>query len=163
MRPRFSPAKHVPHYSKLLWQTLRAPTVAFFVVAGNFFLLVAIAFFYQFEKNVNAQVDSWLDALWWGVSTITTVGYGDIVPVTMQGRIIGLFLMLSGVLFFIGSTALVIGIFTARTSKDILESEQLVLSEHEQIMAELARLRASVDELQHKLESSREPNDGLGE
>jgi voltage-gated potassium channel len=48
------------------------------------------------------------DALWWTISTITTVGYGDMVPVTTQGRMIGALLQLIGVMLFgtmIGSIA----------------------------------------------------------
>lgn len=40
------------------------------------------------------------DALWWGYVTITTVGYGDRFPVTLSGRIIGIFLLTAGVALF---------------------------------------------------------------
>ena len=62
-----------------------------------------------FEKNApNATIHNLFDALWWATSTITTVGYGDRVPVTVPGRIIGILLQVIGGLLF-GS---VVGTFT---------------------------------------------------
>jgi len=46
------------------------------------------------------------DALWWAVVTVTTVGYGDKVPVTLAGRIIAVVLMVAGVGLFVPSRPL---------------------------------------------------------
>lgn len=51
---------------------------------------------YLAERPVNPMFSSYGDAVWWGVVTLTTVGYGDIVPVTVEGRIWGVALMVSG-------------------------------------------------------------------
>ncbi|MGD1835527.1 MAG: potassium channel family protein [Nitrososphaeraceae archaeon] len=45
----------------------------------------------------NSQINSYLDAMWWSVATVTTVGYGDIVPVSEAGRIIALLYMFFGI------------------------------------------------------------------
>ena len=47
-----------------------------------------------------ANIETPSDALWWGYVTITTVGYGDRFPVTLPGRIIGIFLLTAGVALF---------------------------------------------------------------
>ncbi len=47
-----------------------------------------------------ANIETPSDALWWGYVTITTVGYGDKYPVTLPGRIIGIFLLTAGVALF---------------------------------------------------------------
>ena len=64
---------------------------------------VALGFF---EENLG-----FFDALWWSVVTVTTVGYGDITPVTLGGRIAGILLMLSGIGFIGILTATLAGLF----------------------------------------------------
>lgn len=68
----------------------------------------------QFEKDVNSNIKSAEDAIWWSYVTITTVGYGDIYPVTTEGRIIGAMLMTAGVGIFGTFTALVSSWFIDR-------------------------------------------------
>jgi voltage-gated potassium channel len=45
----------------------------------------------------DAQITSFSDAVWWCISTVTTVGYGDIVPESLAGRVMGMFLMIIGI------------------------------------------------------------------
>ena len=61
----------------------------------------------QFEKDVNSNIKTAEDAIWWSYVTITTVGYGDKFPITTEGRIIGAILMTTGVGIFGTFTALV--------------------------------------------------------
>jgi voltage-gated potassium channel len=57
----------------------------------------ALALYFQ-ESNVEGtKITSLGDAFWWAIVTVTTVGYGDIYPVTAEGRIIGSLLMISGI------------------------------------------------------------------
>jgi voltage-gated potassium channel len=51
---------------------------------------------YLVEGRINPSITNLLDGLWWSLVTITTVGFGDITPVTLLGRIIGAFLMVAG-------------------------------------------------------------------
>jgi voltage-gated potassium channel len=52
---------------------------------------------YQAEHPVNKEFATVGDAFWWGVVTLTTVGYGDVVPVTRAGRFAGIAIMFTGV------------------------------------------------------------------
>jgi voltage-gated potassium channel len=59
----------------------------------------------QVETAPKSNIKTAEDAIWWSYVTITTVGYGDLVPVTTEGRIIAALLMTAGMGIF--------GIFTA--------------------------------------------------
>ena len=48
----------------------------------------------------NATITTGGDAVWWGIVTVTTVGYGDQYPVTTGGRLVGVFLLIGGVVCF---------------------------------------------------------------
>jgi voltage-gated potassium channel len=63
--------------------------------------------FYLVEREANPLLTSPFDALWWGISTLTTVGYGDIYQYTAEGRIAASALMLLGIGLFSAVTAIV--------------------------------------------------------
>jgi voltage-gated potassium channel len=77
------------------------------IVAAGLVILAGTIVMYNIEKNApNTQIKTYLDSLWWCVSTVTTVGYGDIVPVSNLGRIVAIFYMFFGIsmvslLFFV--------------------------------------------------------------
>lgn len=60
---------------------------------------------YAAERGINQAVESPLDAIWWGITTMTTVGYGDVFPVTPEGRLAAVILMVLGIGLFSGVTA----------------------------------------------------------
>jgi hypothetical protein len=70
-------------------------------------LVVSATLFHTFEHGRNAQVDTIWDSLWWWIVTAATVGYGDMVPVTPQGRIATVLAILTGFFVFTHLVALI--------------------------------------------------------
>jgi voltage-gated potassium channel len=60
---------------------------------------------YVSEVGVNDAVKTPLDALWWGLTTMTTVGYGDVYPTTAEGRVSAAVLMILGIGLYSAITA----------------------------------------------------------
>ncbi len=76
------------------------------------FLLVQVALgglsLFIIERGHNPEFDSLADALWWALVTITTVGFGDITPITGLGRVVAGFLMVGG-MFTLATFAGIVG------------------------------------------------------
>jgi len=118
--------------------------------------------YYAEAPDPNANIVTAGDALWWGIVTITTVGYGDQYPVTGAGRIIGVFLLLAGIGLFSVLTGFIANIFLAPPAKPRLEPRDRATSEIVAVRALLAEqderaaaIRAHLDELEKRIEDSR--------
>lgn len=86
-------------------------------VAGMTWLSAAVAFTLVEDVGTDGRLHSFFDGLWWASTTITTVGYGDVFPITAAGRIIGVVTMGVGISAFAVVTAKVAE-FLVRTSVD---------------------------------------------
>jgi len=93
------------------------------------------------EQSGGGQIGDWGTALWWALATITTVGYGDVVPETLVGRIIGSLLMIVGIGVF--------GVLTANVAAWFIESDD---DAQQQILDELKSIRSEVESLREDLE-----------
>jgi voltage-gated potassium channel Kch len=72
-------------------------TIYLFIVSG-IVILLGTMIMYDLESGVkDTQIQTPLDALWWCIATVTTVGYGDIVPITNIGRIVAMIYMFFGI------------------------------------------------------------------
>lgn len=78
---------------------LRDPANRILLIIFSFILFIGILL-YIAEFGKNPEIDSLFDAFWWLIVTIATVGYGDIVPKTEIGRVIGIIIIILGVTLF---------------------------------------------------------------
>ena len=113
--------------------------VDFLLVYGIGLVMVAATIVASVEGGEDASIHSFPDALWWAVVTITTVGYGDMVPVTAAGRAIGFILMLGGIAFFSGLTANLASLLVKREEPQDKALSQLT-TEVNTLRQELTRL-----------------------
>lgn len=102
---------------------------------------------YIVEEPVDSQINSPLDAIWWTVATVTTVGYGQIIPETLLGRIIGILYM------FFGVTLIAVSISIAGTRiyrKRFLQDEKMA-REQETILELIKKLETAENEMKKEL------------
>lgn len=121
--------RHKLHYAVL---------VTMVVVLGAAALILAA------EEGGGGSIDSFGDALWWAVTTVTTVGYGDMFPVTPAGRGIAAFLMVAGIALF--------GVLTANVAAFFVEQDREADPAPEQFAEILRRL----DRMEKRLEGNEE-------
>jgi voltage-gated potassium channel len=85
----------------------------------------------EFEVPEGGNITNAQDAMWWAVTTMTTVGYGDRYPITPEGRIVGVLLMGAGVAIFGVLSGAIASWFlkpaTQETDVDLAEIKQLLL------------------------------------
>lgn len=82
-----------------VFKFLKEPFVTLiFISSILLFILMTIIFIA--EQETNSKINTFFDSFWYTLVTITTVGYGDIAPESIEGRIAGIFLLLFGVAVF---------------------------------------------------------------
>jgi voltage-gated potassium channel len=84
-------------------------------ISGLVWITSAVAFTLVEDVGTGRRVKSFGDALWWSAATISTVGYGDIYPVTVIGRFVAVLTMIVGVSTF--------GVLTAKIASLLIRSE----------------------------------------
>jgi voltage-gated potassium channel len=87
------------------------------------------------------------DGLWWGIQTVTTVGYGDLVPTSATGRVIAALVMLGGIGFLTVITAAITSAFVESARRRIQGTRTDVLSTKlDQIIVRLDVIEAALKE-----------------
>lgn len=104
------------------------------VVLGAAALMLAV------EEPGEGSIDSFGDALWWAITTVTTVGYGDMFPVTPPGRAVAAFLMLAGIALFGVLTANLAAFFIDQETPDDGVTQRL-----DEVLRRLERLESRLE------------------
>ncbi|WP_407888655.1 potassium channel family protein [Levilactobacillus sp. N40-8-2] len=112
-------------------------------------IIVISAFLFSLTEK-----QSLANALWWAITTATTVGYGDETPHTAFGKIIASVLMIGGVGFIGLLTSTISGFFTARGQQMAASQEDHEQADLDQLLTKIETLTTKVDDLQRQLEST---------
>jgi len=118
-------------------------------VIGAFWTIAVVAFGVV-ERLVDPKTfhSIWL-GMWWAVETVTTVGYGDIVPNQTAGKIIACFLMLGGLSLLSVVTAAITSGFVSRSeARRRAAGEDPVMQKLDDLAAELRNVKAKLEQLQ---------------
>lgn len=125
-------------------------TVVLFLV-----LIVGSFLFYIIEHGVNHEVPNYESAMWYAIVSMTTTGYGDIVPVNFSGRIIGVIFILTGMAYLSLTTATLaysfIDLFRKDTRKALKELKERNLM-YEEKLDELNTKLDKIDKMMDKKE-----------
>jgi voltage-gated potassium channel len=126
-------------------------TVVLFLV-----LVIGSFLFFLAEHGVNHEVPNYESAMWYAIVSMTTVGYGDIVPVTSIGRIIGIIIILTGMGYVSLVTATLaysfIDFFRKESRKAADRVEKKYLEKIDELIAHVNKLENKIDENKTKKE-----------
>jgi voltage-gated potassium channel len=136
---------------RTLGDTLRGRVVTYVVGSAAMLVFVGALAVPDVEQSApDAKIVTFGDALWWAITTITTVGYGDLYPVTPLGRIVAAALMMSGIAVLGVVTASIASWLVQRvedTVEAVAEAEEPVRAEMAEMVAEIVLLRREIAEL----------------
>jgi len=88
------------HIVAFLYQKRKKSLLGTLALTGVILIIFSGSVVLAVETAPDSNIKTPVDAIWWAVTTMTTVGYGDYYPVTIEGRAVGVFLMINGVLLF---------------------------------------------------------------
>ena len=139
-------------------------TLVYLFVASGLAIIIGTFLMYNLESRAeNTQMKTLLDALWWCIATVTTVGYGDVVPVTSLGRIMAIIYMFFGITLI----AVLLAVISSNFYRKRIDKQEIEKKEQETnylrnlIMKRLSDIelkQSECIELVNQLSSSMENN-----
>lgn len=134
--------------------------IFYLLVASGVVVFAGTMIMYNLESGAeNTKMKTLLDALWWCIATVTTVGYGDVVPVTSLGRIVAIVYMFFGITLI----AILLAVISNTFYKKKFEKEEKEKKEQEMNylrtlvinrLSEIERKQSECIETVNKLRSS---------
>jgi voltage-gated potassium channel len=94
------------------------------------------------ERLIDPEFDTFGQALWFSITTVTTVGYGDLIPQSTAGKLVASALMLIGLGLIPLLTSAVVSILVSQRSREVTEEQR----------RELARIHEQLEQLDRRLD-----------
>jgi len=104
---------------KLAFRSIKEELILFFITTMFLVYVSSIGIYYCEYESQPDQFSSILHSFWWAIVTLTTVGYGDVYPITVCGKILASFVMLIG----IGIVAIPSGLIASALTKVIRDED----------------------------------------
>ena len=117
---------------------------------------IIIVIFGILVAGVDPNIKSAWDGIWWAIATVSTVGYGDIVPTTLIGRAIGTLLVILGLGIFVSITANFLALTLRREASELHEEEgrvKAIADEMKNIKITQDRILHLIQRLEHQLKN----------
>jgi len=141
------------HVSSALRQLLSRHHLGITLLAS----FIIIVFAGVIIASLDPAIKTPWDGLWWAWVTITTVGYGDIVPVSNIGKVFASLLIAMGVGLFSMLTASFSAFFLAQEEENVAEKEQLSLEKLQRVEQKLDLLEEKIDRLIERQSDAERP------
>jgi voltage-gated potassium channel len=123
------------------------PRYAAYLVIATWLIAIVVFGIVQRIADPHTYPTIWL-AWWWAIQTVTTVGYGDVVPQQTAGKVVAALLMIGGLSFLSILTATITSMFVAR------RQEKARAQGEDPVMQELVRLSDKIESLEVELTRS---------
>ena len=82
-----------------------------------FVMVTAGIAIYVFEEHINPEIETIFDAFYWSLVTISTVGFGDIAPVTHEGRVVSMIIIVIGITMLSFATSVIVSAFSEKLTE----------------------------------------------
>ncbi|WP_280831881.1 potassium channel family protein [Mycolicibacterium frederiksbergense] len=127
---------------KAIGHAIRGRVVLYTISGAIMLVYVSSLAVLQTERGApGAHITNFGDAVWWAITTITTVGYGDMYPVTTTGRVIAALLMIGGISLVGSITATIASWIVQHVSTEESANAAATASHINELRAEIALLR----------------------
>ena len=121
---------------------LRGRVVVYVIGASTLLVYISALAMYDAEGgHPDSIITNFWDALWWAVVSVTTVGYGDLYPITLTGRLIAVALMIYGIALLGVVTATLASWLVQQVAVEEAETAAATVAHVEQLSREIVELR----------------------
>ena len=115
---------------------------------------VVIVIFGVLVAGVDSNVKTVWDGIWWAVATVSTIGYGDVVPSSALGRLLGVLLVILGISIFVIITANILAFTLKKERKKLAKGEHEIdelMDEVKELKTEQAKQTKLLQKMEKKL------------
>jgi voltage-gated potassium channel len=141
------------------------PKIIVFILYISLIVIILGAIMYIVEGQQNG-FENIPKSIYWAVVTLTTVGYGDVVPITTLGKTISVFIMMLGYAIIAVPTGIVSSELTKnrktntqlRNQDEIISKENEIISKENEIISKETEILIKLNELQKKIEDLKKNN-----